>query len=192
MTYRIWCSRTSLWLWVELLILPCLTLSWCIQTASEADPAENEAEPEAKETLGGEESSADRDAEEQQTAMDQPDADQPVQEAEADAAAGGSAAALVSPEADQSTTDELQASLHEATSNTDQMPSDGDQTSPAGATEGLQFMQGAQPGQTDSSAVTTVVQLDQIEPSADEDLSQHMLLKETEKLHNGTGVDRPM
>ncbi|DBA91605.1 hypothetical protein WJX77_012297 [Trebouxia sp. C0004] len=161
------------------------------ETASEADPAENKAEPEAQETLRGEESSAKSDAEMQQTAMDQPDADQPVQEAEADAAAGA-AAAEVSPEGDQSTADELQASLREATSNADQIPSDGDQSSSAGATAGLQYMQGAQPGQTDSSAMTTVVQLDQTEPNADEDLSQYMLLKETEKLHNGTGVDRPM
>jgi hypothetical protein len=162
-----------------------------MQTASESDPAEREAEPEAKEPLRDEESAALSDAEEQQTAMDQPDADQPMQEEEeADAAAG--AAAEVSPRADQSTADELQASLREATSNIDQMPSDGDQPSSAGATEGLQYMQGAQPGQTDSSAVTTVVQLDEIEPSADEDLSQYMLLKETEKMHNGTGVDRPM
>ncbi len=166
-----------------------MTFSWCLQTASEADPAESEAEPEARETLRGEEISAELDAEEQQTAVDQPDADQPVQEAEADAASGA-AAAEVSPEADLSTADELQASLREATSNTDQMPPDGDQTLSAGATEGLQFMQGAQPGQTDSSAVTTVVQLDQIEPSADQDLSQYMLLKETEKMHNATGVDR--
>lgn len=137
--------------------------------------------------MRGEEVSAEGDAEEQQTAVNQRDADQPVQEAEADAAAGA-AAAKVSPEADLSTADELQASLREATSNTDQMPSDGDQTSPAGATEGLQYMQGAQPGQTDSSGVTTVV-LDQTEPSADEDLSQYVLLKETENMHNSTGVD---
>ena len=187
MTHRIWCSSTSSGVGNELRILPCLTLSWCSQTASGADPAENEAEPEATETLRGEEVSAEGDAEEQQTAVNQRDADQPVQEAEADAAAGA-AAAKVSPEADQSTADELQASLREATSNTDQMPSDGDQTSPAGATEGLQYMQGAQPGQTDSSGVTTVV-LDQIEPSADEDLSQYVLLKETENMHNSTGVD---
>lgn len=164
----------------------------CIQTASKVNPGELEAEAEAKETLGIDESSVNNNAEEQQTAMDQPDADQPEQEAEADAAAGGSAAAEVSPEADQSTASELQASLCEATSNTDQMPSDGDQTSSAGATEGLHFMQGAQPGQTDSSDVTTVVQLDQIEPSADEDLSQYMLLKETEKIHNSTDVGQPM
>ena len=173
----------------------CLILSnvelVCVQTASEANPGESEAEPKAEETLGDEESSAKSNAEEQQTGMDQPDADQPVQDAEADAAAGA-AAPEVSPEADLSTADELQASLHEAPANTDQMASDGDQTSSAGAIEGLQFVQGARPGQTDSSAVTTVVQLDQIEPSADEDLSQYMLLKETEKMHNGTGVDRPM
>ncbi len=162
----------------------------CIQTAFEADPAGNKAEPETKETLRDEESTAEPDAEEQQTVMDQPDADQQVQEAEADAAAGA-AAAEVSPEADQSTASELEANLREATSTADQMPSDGDQTSSAEATEGLQFMQGAQPGQTDSSGVTTVV-LDQIKPSADEDLSQYMLLKETEKMHNSTGVDQPM
>ena len=125
-----------------------------------------------------EEDTADIDAE-QETAEGAAESDQQLQQLEGDAAVDDN-----SPEADQSQAEMLQASLDDPAVRAELPPSELYQALDQGAGQATDSM--PEP----HSEQTTVVHLDQTEPSAEEDESQHIMLKQVEEKHSA--VSQPM
>ena len=139
----------------------------------------NEQEAE-EESMSGKDT-ADFDAE-QETVEGAAESDQQLQQLEGDAAVDGPADN--SPEADQSQAEVLQASLDDPAVRAELPPSELDQALAQGAGQATDSMPEPQAEQT------TVVHLDQTEPSLEEDESQHMMLKQVQEKHSA--VSQPM
>lgn len=138
-------------------------------------------EREAEEESMSEEEDAGLDAE-QETAEGTAESDQQLQQPGGDAAVDGPADN--SPEADQSQAEVLQASLDDPAIRAELPPSELDQALAQGAGQATDSMPEPQ------AEKTTVVHLDQTEPSLEEDESQHIMLKQVEEKHSA--VSQPM